>query len=239
MKNEVVLVTGAARGIGRDIATTLAGMGAKNAVTDIDENVKSLHKLGFAIAMDVTDEDDVKEKYQNCTDALGEITLVINNAGILSVHDTIDLEVSEWRRVIEVNATGTFIVSKTAAKHMLLNKAPSSIINISSIGGKRGSAGVSHYCSSKFAVIGFTQALAIELGQHNINVNAICPGAVITDMFNKFVEGQRTKVSEWVAKQQVSRPQTGQEIAHAISFLHEARSITGQALNVDGGTVFN
>lgn len=239
MKNEVVLVTGAARGIGRDIATTLAGMGAKIAVTDIDENVKSLHKLGFAIAMDVTDEDDVKEKYQNCTDALGEITLVINNAGILSVHDTIDLEVSEWRRVIEVNATGTFIVSKTAAKHMLLNKAPSSIINISSIGGKRGSAGVSHYCSSKFAVIGFTQALAIELGQHNINVNAICPGAVITDMFNKFVEGQRTKVSEWVAKQQVSRPQTGQEIAHAISFLHEARSITGQALNVDGGTVFN
>ncbi len=239
MKNEVVLVTGAARGIGRDIATTLAGMGAKVAVTDIDENVKSLHKLGFAIAMDVTDEDDVKEKYQNCTDALGEITLVINNAGILSVHDTIDLEVSEWRRVIEVNATGTFIVSKTAAKHMLLNKAPSSIINISSIGGKRGSAGVSHYCSSKFAVIGFTQALAIELGQHNINVNAICPGAVITDMFNKFVEGQRTKVSEWVAKQQVSRPQTGQEIAHAISFLHEARSITGQALNVDGGTVFN
>ena len=239
MKNEVVLVTGAARGIGRDIATTLAGMGAKIAVTDIDENVKSLHKLGFAIAMDVTDEDDVKEKYQNCTDALGEITLVINNAGILSVHDTIDLEVSEWRRVIDVNATGTFIVSKTAAKHMLLNKAPSSIINISSIGGKRGSAGVSHYCSSKFAVIGFTQALAIELGQHNINVNAICPGAVITDMFNKFVEGQRTKVSEWVAKQQVSRPQTGQEIAHAISFLHEARSITGQALNVDGGTVFN
>ena len=239
MKNEVVLVTGAARGIGRDIATTLAGMGAKVAVTDIDENVKSLHKLGFAISMDVTDEDDVKEKYQNCTDALGEITLVINNAGILSVHDTIDLEVSEWRRVIEVNATGTFIVSKTAAKHMLLNKAPSSIINISSIGGKRGSAGVSHYCSSKFAVIGFTQALAIELGQHNINVNAICPGAVITDMFNKFVEGQRTKVSEWVAKQQVSRPQTGQEIAHAISFLHEARSITGQALNVDGGTVFN
>jgi meso-butanediol dehydrogenase/(S,S)-butanediol dehydrogenase/diacetyl reductase len=239
MKNEVVLVTGAARGIGRDIATTLAGMGAKIAVTDIDENVKSLHKLGFAIPMDVTDEDDVKEKYQNCTDALGEITLVINNAGILSVHDTIDLEVSEWRRVIEVNATGTFIVSKTAAKHMLLNKAPSSIINISSIGGKRGSAGVSHYCSSKFAVIGFTQALAIELGQHNINVNAICPGAVITDMFNKFVEGQRTKVSEWVAKQQVSRPQTGQEIAHAISFLHEARSITGQALNVDGGTVFN
>ena len=101
------------------------------------------------------------------------------------------------------------------------------------------SRGVSHYCSSKFAVIGFTQALAIELGQHNINVNAICPGAVITDMFNKFVEGQRTKVSEWVAKQQVSRPQTGQEIAHAISFLHEARSITGQALNVDGGTVFN
>ena len=82
-------------------------------------------KIEIAYQKLITDEDDVKEKYQNCTDALGEITLVINNAGILSVHDTIDLEVSEWRRVIEVNATRTFIVRKTAAKHMLLNKAPS------------------------------------------------------------------------------------------------------------------
>ena len=127
-----------------------------------------------------------------------------------------------------------------AAKELIAQEHGGRIINIASIAGK-GYAGTSNaaYAASKGAVISMTHIAALQLGKYDINVNAICQGAVITDMFNKFVEGQRTKVSEWVAKQQVSRPQTGQEIAHAISFLHEARSISGQALNVDGGTVFN
>jgi meso-butanediol dehydrogenase / (S,S)-butanediol dehydrogenase / diacetyl reductase len=127
---------------------------------------------------------------------------VVNGAGVLSVAPVVDLEAREWRRVLEVNVTGAFLVSQAAARIMIKAARPASIISIASVAGKIGEPGLAHYAASKFALVGFTQALARELAPHH-------------------------------------RPQTPDDIALAIAFLHASRSVTGQAINVEGGTVFS
>ena len=117
-------------------------------------------------------------------------------------------------------------------------EAAGSIVSVASIGGKRGDANIAHYNASKFGVIGFTQALAQEVAAHDILVNAVCPGVVETPMIAKYAKGQNGDISEWIAKQTIARSQRPDEIAYAVAFLHTCRSITGQAINVDGGTVF-
>jgi len=189
--------------------------------------------------MDVTDAAQVALVVDECVERLGAIDLLVNNAGILTVAPVVELDPADWRRVMEVNATGTFITAQAVARHMLAAGTKGTIANIASIGGKQAGPGIAHYCASKFAVIGFTQALAMELGAAGITVNAICPGIVETDMIETFVRGREIPVAGWIDKQLVGRPQTPAEMAQIIAFLHHARSITGQAINVDGGTVFH
>lgn len=235
MKDQVVMITGAARGIGRGIAETLGEKGAKIAATDIE-----LPDTGdFTARMDVTDAAEVASVIEACAAKLGPIDLLINNGGILTVAPVVELDPETWRRVMDVNATGTFITAQAVARHMLAEGTKGTIANIASIGGKQAGPGVAHYCASKFAVIGFTQALAMELAGDGITVNAVCPGVVQTEMIDTFARGRDIPVAGWIDKQLVGRPQTPAEIAQTIAFLHQARSITGQAINVDGGTVFH
>jgi meso-butanediol dehydrogenase/(S,S)-butanediol dehydrogenase/diacetyl reductase len=163
----------------------------------------------------------------------------VNNAGVLSVRPVLEMELSEWRRILDVNATGTFLVSRKAARLMVAGGKGGSIVSVASIAGKQGDALLAHYSASKFAVVGFTQALARELGIHGITVNAICPGVVETQMIQDFSTGSAKPVQQMVEAQVLKRPQTPREIAMAVAFLHANRAVTGQAINVDGGSLFH
>ena len=132
-----------------------------------------------------------------------------------------------------------FLTARAAARHMIAEGTTGSTVSTASIGGKVGSPSLAHYNASKFAVVGFTQALAKELGPHGITVNAVCPGVVDTDMIAKLGEGWNMSMDEMIGAQIIRRPQIPREIALAIAHLHLNRAITGQAVNVDGGTVFH
>jgi meso-butanediol dehydrogenase/(S,S)-butanediol dehydrogenase/diacetyl reductase len=231
------LVTGAGRGLGFGLAEALARWGASVGVADV-----RLGEAPFAAwsgVLDVTDEAAVAGGVDACWQALGGIDLLVNNAGVLSVCAVADMALAEWRRVMEVNATGTFLVSRAVVRRMLAAGRGGSVVSIASIAGRRGDPQLAHYSASKFAVIGFTQALAREVAAHGIRANAICPGLVETAMIDELAAGWGTTVSQWVAKQAIPRSQTPADIAWMVASLHGAQSVTGQAVNVDGGTLFD
>lgn len=240
------VVTGAGSGLGHGIALSLAERGAQVAVLDFDfagadETKNMIERKGFrawAFQADVTDENALDHAVDESAKKLSGIDLLVNSAGILSVSSVLDLPLAEWRRVLEVNATGVFLASRAVARIMIDTGRSGSIVSIASIAGKVGDAGLAHYSASKFAVIGFTQALAKELAPHNITVNALCPGVVETPMIGELADAWNSSVEELLDAQLIHRPQTPEEIANSIVFLHGSRSITGQAINVDGGTVF-
>ena len=241
------MVTGAGGGMGRGIALAFASWGARVAVSDLTHEtaeatlaaIKEAGGDGVAIAMNVADETSVDAGVDAGWRAWGGLDLLVNNAGVLTVSNVVDMALEDWRFVLGVNATGVFLVSRAVAQRMIAAGEPASIISTSSIAGKHGDAGLAHYSASKFAVVGFTQALAAELAPHDILVNAICPGTVETTMMVNLTTGARTSVAEYVGGQLIKRPQTPDDMAYALAFLHTSRAMTGQALNVDGGTVFN
>lgn len=236
------LVVGAGRGLGSGVAAGLCERGFAVAIADLDtsalEDAAQTLAACPTVKIDVTDEVSVEGAFRAATEAFGHLDLVVNAAGVLSVSYVTDLEVAEWRRVLDVNATGAFLVARQAARQLIAARRPASIITIASIGGKVGDAGIAHYCASKFAVIGLTQSLAKELAPHDITVNAICPGVVQTLMIDVLGAGWGRTVEEMTTAQAIPRPQTPDEIADTVEYLHRARSVTGQALNIDGGTVF-
>jgi meso-butanediol dehydrogenase/(S,S)-butanediol dehydrogenase/diacetyl reductase len=242
-----VVVTGAGQGLGRGIALALAARGGRVVALDVNadgaaETARMIEDAGGSARssrMDVTDEGEVGSAIGWAADRLDGLDLVINGAGVLSVAPVVDLEAREWRRVLEVNATGAFLVSRAAARLMIEAARPASIVSIASIAGKIGEPGLAHYAASKFALVGFTQALARELAPHDITVNAVCPGVVATPMIEELSSQWHVSVEGMLAQQAIRRPQSTEDIAMAIAFLHACRSVTGQAINVDGGTVFS
>lgn len=232
-----VLVTGAGRGLGLGLAAAMAGWGARVGVADL--SITTPDFAAWSGVMDVTDQAAVTAGVSACWNALGGIDLLINNAGVLSVCAVVDLPAAEWRRVMEVNATGTFLVSQAVVRQMIANSRRGSIVSISSIAGKRGDPMLAHYSASKFAIIGFTQALAREIGCHGIRVNAVCPGLVETAMIDDLAASSGVSVADWLGHQALARSQTPEEIAWVVASLHGATAVTGQAVNVDGGTLFD
>jgi meso-butanediol dehydrogenase / (S,S)-butanediol dehydrogenase / diacetyl reductase len=207
----------------------------------VQETARLIQRAGgtsSAARMDVTDEAEVQAGIAGAEGQLSGLDLVVNGAGVLSVAHVVDLEAAEWRRVLEVNVTGAFLVSRAAARIMITAARPASIISIASVAGKTGEPGLAHYAASKFALVGFTQALARELAPHQITVNAVCPGVVLTPMIDQLADKWQMSIDDLLDSQSIHRPQTPDDIALAIEFLHASRSVTGQAINVDGGTVF-
>jgi meso-butanediol dehydrogenase/(S,S)-butanediol dehydrogenase/diacetyl reductase len=171
----------------------------------------------------------------------GSVDILVNNAGVITYANVVDLYETEWDSVMNVNAKGVFLCCKAVAPHMIRNRS-GKIVNISSESGKTGERGLAHYCASKFAVIGFTQSLALELAPYNINVNAVCPGMVYTKMWEYLTKTQDTKTSSEDAFKQavrdlmpLTRPQTPEDIASAVLFLCLSDNITGESINVTGG----
>ena len=242
-----VFLTGGARGMGKGIADAFALWGATVGVTDSNAAGAAgtaqaiVERGGQAMShqIDVADEHSVQKALDAFRQSAGGIDLAINAAGVLSVHNVVDMDTTEWRRVLDVNATGTFIVARSVARAMIDQRSSGHIVCIASIAGKRGCAGLAHYSASKFAVLGFAQSLAMELGDHGIRVNAICPGTVHTQMIDDLAQGWATSVEGMLEEQIQKRPQTPTEIALGIAGLQANEAVTGQALNVDGGTIFH
>jgi NAD(P)-dependent dehydrogenase (short-subunit alcohol dehydrogenase family) len=237
LKDKVVLVTGGGRGIGREIALSFAGAGAKIAVSarspeQLDEVVGAIKETGgdaIAIPADVSNEEDVHEIVEETMRSFGQIDVLINNAGILGPGPIASVDSAEWRRVIEVNLLGTFYCSK-AVTPILISRGWGRIINVSSRSGKIGHPFMTAYCASKHGVVGFTKALAEELMPFNITVNAICPGLVDTDMATDTV---REQVGDKIIKPS--------QIAELALYLagDAASAVTGEAINIFGATKLN
>lgn len=247
LKAQRIFVTGAGGGLGRGLAVAFARQSARLGLADVSEaglaaTEVSLRAVGnhpWTGRLDVRDADAVHTAVASFAAEAGGLDVVVNAAGVLSVAHVVDLDPAEWRRVLDINATGTFLVAQAAARIMIERRMEGSIVNVASISGKVGDAGLAHYSASKFAVVGFTQSLARELVQHGITVNAVCPGTVDTPMIEDLAKGWGVTIEQFLALQAIKRPQTPDEIADAIAFLHGCRAVTGQAINVDGGTYFH
>ncbi len=244
------LVTGAGTGIGRAIARALRGAGAKVAITDLDlpaaEAVAAeLGEPAIALRLDVTDAAATGAVVREVRDRLGGLEIVCANAGVSTMRPVVDLTEAEWDHNFAVNAKGVFLTNQAAVRSWLEAGVPGVIVNTASLAGKMGAPLLAHYSASKFAVVGFTQALAREVAAHGIRVNCVCPGLVRTSMQAREVVWEaglramspQAVLDEYVAMTPLGRLEEPEDVAAAVLFLASdaARFITGEALNVTGG----
>ena len=247
LTGDVAFVTGAGGGMGRGIARALAKWGARVALADInaDAVAETLREVeadggeGQAYPLDITSAEEVKQVIKACVDEFGGIDLLVNAAGILIYGSVADSKPADWYRVMDVNINGIYLVSREVTKAMIARGTPASIVSISSSAGRKGEADMASYTASKFGVIGFTQTLAHELVGHDIMVNAICPGNVESQMLVDLADGMGWTMEQMHDYQLIKRFLTGEDMAYSIAFLHTSRVITGQAVNTDGGMMFN
>ena len=241
LEGRVALVTGGARGIGKAICERLAEEGASLAIVDImqdvaDETVAEFNAKGVkaaAFSANVAKPEDATDTVKAVIEEFGKIDILINNAGI--TRDTLMMRMSEadWDAVIDVNLKGTFNFIKAAMRPMMKNRY-GKIVNISSVVGKMGNAGQANYSASKAGVIGLTKTAAKELASRNVNVNAVAPGYIQTDM-TKDLPDQAKDAFMLVTPMQ--RAGSAEDVANVVNFLCSPDSdyITGQVINVDGG----
>ena len=255
LTNQVALVTGAGQGIGKAAAEALAEAGAQIVIADIDrakavaaaEAIMAGQRRAAAVQADVGDLKEIDRMVQEALAAFGQIDILVNNAGVTRRADIMDLTEADWDRIHRVNAKGVFFCLQRVAREMIPRRS-GRIINIASIAGK-GYAGASNvaYAASKGAVIGMTKLAALQLGKHNINVNAVCPGVTRTALSdaNLAVAAQQQGVSlEEMERRRadvipLKRANDPEDIAAMVVFLASlgARNITGQSFNVDGGLI--
>jgi NAD(P)-dependent dehydrogenase (short-subunit alcohol dehydrogenase family) len=257
LEDRVALVTGAAQGIGRAISAEMAREGAlvvmadikadrlkESFQSDIAEVYVDKHVNGRYIVLDVTDERQIKASVNEIVEGLGRIDILVNCAGVLSSFPIVELEENEWDRILNVNLKGTFLTTKIVMRHMM-DRRQGRIINIASDSGITGKKFLSHYCSSKFGVIGFTQSAAKEGAEFNITVNAICPGPTVTEIYQTDRDMQSrirgiskdALIAEENKQIPLGRPAQPNEIARMAVFLasDSGSYITGEAINISGG----
>ncbi|MGB0112029.1 MAG: SDR family NAD(P)-dependent oxidoreductase [Ilumatobacteraceae bacterium] len=237
-----VVATGAARGIGVDIVRRFAAEGAEIAILDrlLDEATDVADSIGgHPVACDLADVASTTAAMDAAIDALGGIDILVNNAGIFSITPLLDITADEWDKVFAINTRAMLLTTQIAARAMISQQTGGKIVNTASMGGKVAAGGQAHYAASKAAVISLTQASAAELGVHGINVNAVCPGYVLTEM------GADTRtpemIAEWSAKSPLGRLASPDDVASMTLFLasDDANYCTGQAMNVTGGMIFH
>lgn len=252
LKSKVTIVTGGARGIGAAIVEGFVREGSHVVIADnsLDDAQKLAEKLGrggvkvLAVRTDVTKKSDANNLASTTLQEFGKIDILINNAGVISDIKFVDIEEEDWDRVNDVNAKGVYLVTQAVVPHMIAARC-GKIVNLSSLAGKKGAAGVAHYCASKFAVIGITQSLAYELAEYNINVNAVCPGILRTALWEVLLDTRSKRQDlpreqiwdRYIEQIPLKRPQTPEDIANVILFLSSevSRNMTGEAISVNGG----
>jgi 3-oxoacyl-[acyl-carrier protein] reductase len=245
LKNKNALVTGGSRGIGRGIVLALAAAGANvaiNYLTKKDEaeklaaEITALGVKGFAVAGDVSKHEQVAMMFNDVKNRFGNLDILVNNAGVVSMGPIDKLTEENWDRVVDTNLKGHFLCIKEALKIMPKGGKIVSISSIASGGVGVGFGNIAHYAASKGGVVGMVEDLAVELGPRGININAIGPGVIETDMTQAMLADEKTKAGFMtkIPKGRLGRPD---DIGHATVFLSsdEADYITGATLYVDGG----
>ncbi|MCG9479053.1 MAG: 3-oxoacyl-[acyl-carrier-protein] reductase [Actinomycetia bacterium] len=243
LQNKICLVTGGARGIGKNIAASFLKEGAKVVIFDLDQKQGKATEVEFTnqygkdrvlyLAVDISNPEDVKLNVEKVLETHQNIDVLVNNAGITKDNLIMRMSLEDWNRVLEINLTGAFILCKNVVRSMIKNKG-GKIINVSSIVGIHGNAGQSNYSASKAGLIGLTKSLAKEFAGKNIQVNAVAPGYIDTDMTRSLADKAKNKMLEIIPS---GRLGTVDDVARAILFLASSDSdyITGFVLNVDGG----
>jgi len=241
LTGQVALITGAAKGLGRAIAITLARAGAQVACIDVGVEgladtigaIRSAGSTAEPIACDVTDSQRVHQVVDEVVKRWGGLHILVNNAGITRDNMVMRMKDDQWDAVLNVNLKGTFFFIRAAAKPMMKGRR-GRIINIASVSGLMGNPGQANYSASKAGVIGLTRTVARELAGRNVTVNAIAPGFIATDMTAALGEEVLQEVRKQIPLGRLGDPQ---DVADAVLFLASdaAAFITGQVLTVDGG----
>ncbi|CAM3908842.1 SDR family NAD(P)-dependent oxidoreductase [Kibdelosporangium persicum] len=230
-----VLVTGGAGGIGRAIATAFAKTGDDVVIADIDDVQDAAGSLGVrGVTMDITDDTSIGQ----ALDQVGPVDVLVNNAGLLSVHGRLlELPASDMRQILHTNVYGTFLMIQQVARRMVGQGQPGVIVNLSSIGGRQPTPGMGGYESSKAAVDALTRWAAIELAEHGIRVNAVAPGPVLTPTLAAGMPEGSAARQAWVSRIPLRQLASVEDVAAAVMFLASgnAAHVTGTSLPVDGG----
>jgi len=238
LKNKNIIVTGASGGIGNSIVEKLNENGANILATGTRmeklEELKKKFKNIKILRFDISQHQKIEEFINSATDELGgSLDCIINNAGITMDNLAIRMSFEEWTKVIDINLTSTFLMSKYSIKKMLKNKS-GKIINITSVVGHTGNVGQSNYVASKAGIVAMSKSLAIEYAKKNININCISPGFISTAMTDKIDEKFKEAI---IAKIPSNRLGTPEDIANAVVFLSSNQSnyINGETIHVNGG----
>jgi NAD(P)-dependent dehydrogenase (short-subunit alcohol dehydrogenase family) len=244
LKEKVAIVTGAGRGIGESIARRLADEGAKVVISDIDLSsaqsvADTLNKEGkpsIAVKANVAVKADTEAMVKAAVDKFGRVDILVNNAGMSVVGASENLEEARWRNGLDVMLTGTFLCSQAAGKEMIKQKY-GKIVNIASVNGIVAFPERACYCAAKAGVMALTKVLGSEWARFNINVNAVAPGYVETDLVKNLASQGTLNISELAARTPMGRMAKSSEIADTVVFLasEESRYIEGQTIVVDGG----
>ncbi len=238
IQDKVAVITGSARGIGRAIAERFVEHGARVVISDVlrdqaEETAKELGERAIAVAADVTSGDDAKALVTRAKEELGSVDILVNNAGVTRDGLFVRMKEADWDMVLNINLKGTFIMSQAAAGVMMKQRS-GRIINIASVSGLFGNAGQANYASSKAGVMALTKVTARELAGRGINVNAIAPGFIKSDMTDKLSEEIKTDI-----KKQIPKGEMGDvgDVSNTALFLAGPLSayITGQTIAVCGG----
>ena len=243
LEGKVALITGGARGIGKEIAMLFARNGSNIAICDVNleeaektaQEIRGLGRESLAFKADVTDSSQVQDMVDKILDKFNKIDILINNAGITKDNLLLRMSEDDWDKVIAVNLKGTFVCTKLVSKVMLKQRF-GKMVNLASIIGIIGNAGQANYAASKAGIIGLTKSVAKELASRNICVNAIAPGFIRTDMTSKLPEEVQKKMLSVIP---LGRFGEAKDVADLALFLSSESSsyITGQVIQVDGGMV--
>lgn len=237
LKNKVAIITGGAKGIGKAVAETFHKAGAKIAIWDLDEEGQKVADSvsGKFYKVNTADREGLENTTQQVISDFGRIDILINNAGILRDSSFLKMSDNFWDNVIDVNLTGVYNCAKVIVPHMKTQKY-GRIINASSIAGVYGNFGQTNYSAAKAGVIGFTKALAREVGKDGITVNAIAPGYIQTDMTASIPKEFQEKIIASIPVRRAGKPE---DIANAYLYLasEEASFVNGSVLQIDGGGI--
>ena len=242
VNGSVALVTGAAQGMGRRCVDALLDAGATSVLAVDLNRTESTDPRVVPIELDITDEEAIRELF---ADADRPVQVLVNCAGAYRFRDGLEIESADWDRSFAINLRAPFLTMRYASRRLIVEGLPGAFVNIASIAGKRGFPNQADYCAAKAGLIGLTRGAALDLGAHDITVNAVAPGTVDTPMMDKVVAdlmavtglGEEDQRGELTKDIPIGRMQSPQEIAAAVAFLTSAsaRAITGETLVVDGG----